>query len=263
MALIKCPGCGNMISDKAIKCPKCGRPVQKGHDVSQKVDEGSQPVYYDEGKNNSHKGLYVILAILLAILAGGGYYAYTNSQEKGVAVESTASAPDNGENENDAASTVTKTEKVANHETEETSRNISAGLTFRTFTKRDTENGNIIQCRLEEGEVTANLRNLGFNLIDKTTESRLDYTGEDYYEVNVLTYSKNVDGRVTTVKLESDYTEIHFPNLEDVEEFKQTVRATDLSETGDGFQDSEDVYWAGTDVSFKGTIVTLNYKWEP
>ena len=24
MALIKCPECGNMISDKAAKCPKCG-----------------------------------------------------------------------------------------------------------------------------------------------------------------------------------------------------------------------------------------------
>ena len=252
-----------MISDKAIKCPKCGSPVQNGYDVSKNVKENPQSVFYEEEKSNSRKGLYTIIAALLTILAGGGYYVYTNSQEKNVAVETTASALENGENENDATNTVSKTEKVVNNETEEISSNISAGLTFRTFTKRDSENGNIIQCRLEDGEVTANLRNLGFSLIDKTTESRLDYTGEDYYEVNVLTYSKTVGGRVTTVKLESDYTEIHFPNLEDVEEFKQTVRATDLKETGDEFRDSEDVYWAGTDVSFKGTIVTLSYHWEP
>ena len=263
MALIKCSGCGNMISDKAIRCPKCGHPVQNGYDVSEKVDEGPQPVYYDEEKSNSRKGLYAIIAALLAILAGGGYYVYTNSQEKSVSVETSVSAPQNGKNENNATSTITETEKVDNNETVEISRNISAGLTFRTFTKRDSENGNTIQNRLEEGEVTANLRNLGFTLIDKTTESRLDYTGEDYYEVNILTYSKTVDERVTTVKLESDYTEIHFPNLEDVEEFKQTVRATGLKETGNEFRDSEDVYWAGTDVSFKGTIVTLSYKWEP
>ena len=57
--------------------------------------------------------------------------------------------------------------------------------------------------------------------------------------------------------------EIHFPNLNDVEEFKKTVRDCGLKETEDGFKDSEDIYWAGTDVSFKGTIVTLSYKFEP
>ena len=27
MALIKCPECGNVVSDKALSCPKCGFPV--------------------------------------------------------------------------------------------------------------------------------------------------------------------------------------------------------------------------------------------
>ena len=48
----------------------------------------------------------------------------------------------------------------------------------------------------------------------------------------------------------------------DVEEFKKTVRACGLAETEDGFNDTEEVYWAGTDVSIKGTIVTLVYKEE-
>lgn len=265
MALIKCPSCGSMISDKAEKCPKCGCPTKNDmphqqNDANRVVAE--EPVYYEE-ESHTNKWLYAIIALLLAALAFGGYYAYTNSQEKSVSAETPVSAPQNEKDENNATSTVTETEKEVNNEAAEISKNISAGLTFRTFTKRYLEGGNTIQYRLEEEKVTANLRKLGFTLIDKTTESRLDYTGEDYYEVTILTYSKTVDGRITTVKLESEYTEIHFPNLEDVEEFKQTVRATGLKEKGNEFKDSEDVYWAGTDVSFKGTIVTLSYKWEP
>lgn len=28
MALMKCPECGNEISDKAKKCPRCGYPIK-------------------------------------------------------------------------------------------------------------------------------------------------------------------------------------------------------------------------------------------
>lgn len=30
MAIIKCPGCGNNVSDKAVQCPKCGYNVANG-----------------------------------------------------------------------------------------------------------------------------------------------------------------------------------------------------------------------------------------
>ena len=36
MALIKCLGCGHMVSDKGTKCPKCGTPIQK-------VEEAAKP----------------------------------------------------------------------------------------------------------------------------------------------------------------------------------------------------------------------------
>ena len=154
-------------------------------------------------------------------------------------------------------------DKVKNRQENQQDSATPAGLTFRTFTKNDKESGNTIQSRLSNETIVSNLKKLGFDLIDRTTESRPDYTGEDYYEVTVETYSKAVNGNVTTVKLESEYTEIHFPNLNDVEEFKKTVRDCGLKETEDGFKDSEDIYWAGTDVPFKGTIVTLSYKFEP
>lgn len=154
-------------------------------------------------------------------------------------------------------------DKTSVKNTAQRESSISAGLTFRTFTKNDKENGTTIQSQLANEAIVSNLKKLGFDLIDRTTESRPDYTGEDYYEVTVETYSKDVNGNFTTVKLESEYTEIHFPNLNDVEEFKKTVRECGLKETEDGFKDSEDIYWVGTDVSVKGTIVTLCYKFEP
>ena len=29
MALVKCPECGNEVSDRAVSCPKCGYPLEK------------------------------------------------------------------------------------------------------------------------------------------------------------------------------------------------------------------------------------------
>ena len=41
MALIKCPECGEEISDKAVKCPKCGAefPVEKPQKVFKECGE--------------------------------------------------------------------------------------------------------------------------------------------------------------------------------------------------------------------------------
>ena len=66
MALIKCSGCGHMISDKASKCPKCGcaqaekkqRPDVPQHE-SRQVE--SHLGRYDKG-SVSHKWLYFVIA---------------------------------------------------------------------------------------------------------------------------------------------------------------------------------------------------------
>lgn len=60
MALIKCPECGNDVSDKAKKCPKCGYKLKR------KI------------KNDKRKVVLVITAIVIfAVLCGvGGYYGY-------------------------------------------------------------------------------------------------------------------------------------------------------------------------------------------
>ena len=82
MALIKCKNCGHMISDKANKCPKCGTPTylevaaSPNDVVPLNEDEQHQPVYYEGEENDSHRWRYVVIAILLVAIAGGGYWAY-------------------------------------------------------------------------------------------------------------------------------------------------------------------------------------------
>ena len=145
---------------------------------------------------------------------------------------------------------------------------ISAGLTFRTFTIESIVEGYndqvfTVQLTLGNEIIANNLRSIGFELLDSKTETRPDYTGEEYYDVTIETYSKTINGYSTTVKLDEDFTEIHFPNMNDVEEFKETVINGGMKDSGEKYVDNEDVYWCGTDVIIKGTVVTLNYRWEP
>ena len=39
MALIKCSGCGHMVSDKGTKCPKCGTPIHKVEEATKPIEE--------------------------------------------------------------------------------------------------------------------------------------------------------------------------------------------------------------------------------
>lgn len=65
MALIKCTECGREVSDKASVCPNCGCPIKKGtNHVS------NEPVKKSKTK------LWFLLALLLCLIIGGGYYAY-------------------------------------------------------------------------------------------------------------------------------------------------------------------------------------------
>lgn len=87
MALIKCPECGHMISDKATRYPKCGTPSLIENDAQFQTNRNQQPihqqpVYYGDGnRGNNNKWLYVVIALLLAAIAGGGYYFYDRNKQ--------------------------------------------------------------------------------------------------------------------------------------------------------------------------------------
>ncbi len=81
MALIKCPECGNMISDKAIKCPKCGCPVGRPSiQPSNRYDYGEPEE--DSSPAVSRKWLYAVIGVLAAALVGVGYALYSNNQHQ-------------------------------------------------------------------------------------------------------------------------------------------------------------------------------------
>lgn len=64
--LIKCPSCGNDVSDAAIACPKCGHPLQS---TGSKIDE-RDPVHR------------VGLILAFVILVGGVVWGIYSCQEQ-------------------------------------------------------------------------------------------------------------------------------------------------------------------------------------
>ena len=91
MALIKCPGCGNMVSNMASNCPKCGCPVsntgyQNTNDDTRLIpqDNGTHVPYNNapqEKKGNSNIWLYAVIALLSLALVGAGAYIFLNKDK--------------------------------------------------------------------------------------------------------------------------------------------------------------------------------------
>ncbi|MBQ7421801.1 MAG: WG repeat-containing protein [Prevotella sp.] len=73
MALIKCSECGHEVSEKASVCPNCGCPIQSEGNPSVK---GTSVEPQPQKKGNGKK--WALCAILLCLIAGGGYFAYTH-----------------------------------------------------------------------------------------------------------------------------------------------------------------------------------------
>ena len=72
MALIKCTECGHEVSDRTSECPNCGCPIQREDNPSIK-ETNVEPLPGKKG--NCRK--WTLLAVLLCLVLGGGYYAYT------------------------------------------------------------------------------------------------------------------------------------------------------------------------------------------
>lgn len=82
MSLIKCPACGNMVSDQATNCPICGCPVGRPNYPQYNPynsNYGTNAAPVKEGKSNTW--LYVIIALLVAALLACGAYFLLNRQK--------------------------------------------------------------------------------------------------------------------------------------------------------------------------------------
>lgn len=89
MALIKCPECGNMISDKALKCPKCGCPTGRI------AIQSSNRYNYGEPEDVSaptvsRKWLYVVIGVLAAALISITAFLLLNNTDSSAALMSEA-----------------------------------------------------------------------------------------------------------------------------------------------------------------------------
>lgn len=69
MALIKCPKCGNQISDKAITCPHCGVEIQRVY----------AEIRDQKKKRKHHFFRLLLIFFLVVILAGLAYLFYTGA----------------------------------------------------------------------------------------------------------------------------------------------------------------------------------------
>jgi len=74
MALIKCPGCGQLISDRAARCPKCGMQLVSSTATPPRQNTADNPMPMPKKSNTA---LYVVLAALLVLAAAGaGAYLF-------------------------------------------------------------------------------------------------------------------------------------------------------------------------------------------
>lgn len=99
MALINCPNCNNLVSDKAVKCPKCGIELTPVESVPENEAipqvENVEPISQVEPQNaeviqelkEDHTLRYILLGMSILLFIGGGICIFS-SINKGVSKSS-------------------------------------------------------------------------------------------------------------------------------------------------------------------------------
>ncbi len=87
MALLKCPECGNQVSDKAASCPQCGHPVSKMQkSVSEAPIQQAKVKAEQATERKAKKGLKPItiiagiLILVLIVIGGAVGFMYLRSK---------------------------------------------------------------------------------------------------------------------------------------------------------------------------------------
>ena len=74
MSLIKCKECGHEVSDKASACPNCGCPIGNVGIIQEEI--------IDPEPKKRKGWIWALIVVLLCLIGGGGYYAYTHLVNK-------------------------------------------------------------------------------------------------------------------------------------------------------------------------------------
>ena len=80
MALIKCPECGHMISDKAVKCPKCGFPIGQETAPAPNHVYPDDYGYDDRTSSSSRKWLFAAIGVLAVAVGVVAFLLLRNGQ---------------------------------------------------------------------------------------------------------------------------------------------------------------------------------------
>lgn len=104
MALIKCKGCGQMVSDRAEKCPKCGYPVRLSMEQQEETEQSVKTHFTTETEKketindnpqprqkSSKKGL--LIAAVVAVIIGCGVLFAIFSSDSNPIIQQTRDIP--------------------------------------------------------------------------------------------------------------------------------------------------------------------------
>jgi hypothetical protein len=95
MAIIKCPECGHVVSDKAPFCPNCGVKIAGNPNIleTQDMKEPIKPIVPPTIPNTPHQtnnnsapkknksAIYVVSFFIALVVVGIGYYMYSSAQD--------------------------------------------------------------------------------------------------------------------------------------------------------------------------------------
>lgn len=178
MALIKCSECGHEVSDRASACPNCGCPIGNVGIIQEEI--------IDPEPKQKKGWIWALIVVLLCLIGGGGYYAYTHLVNKNNAenenVDSSNSKEDIVELTPDFIKAIEKYDQLGLF-----SEGLAAAYKGEKWGYINTKGEEVIpttieaQCvgRFSEGLAFV-LTYDGFNVIDK--EGKIVFKGKSYFD---------------------------------------------------------------------------------
>lgn len=83
MALIKCPECGNDVSDKAECCPHCGINISNIKDLEELSKKKENEIKEKQQRQTTNRTIIIVVVVVIALIIGMNLFAdYSKKKEK-------------------------------------------------------------------------------------------------------------------------------------------------------------------------------------